>query len=48
MSAAKKLLEEIPNESKTKYVVKDVFKEPDTKKRERKIVDLIIKHIKSN
>lgn len=31
---------------KTTYVVKDVFKEPDKKKREQKVIEIIKKHMK--
>lgn len=34
-------------QQKTTYVVKDVFKEPDKKKREQEIIDIVIKHIKT-
>ncbi len=33
---------------KTIYVVKDVFKEPDKKKLNQKVFDIVIKHIKAH
>lgn len=47
MNALKNPPEEISKESKTKYIVKDAFKEPDQKKRQQRVLDLIIKHIKN-
>lgn len=32
----------------TKYIIKDVFKEPDQKKRDEKILEIIKKHIKNH
>lgn len=38
----------VQRQPKTTYVVKDVFKEPDKKKREQKVFNIVIKHIKAH